>query len=411
MVGFMCHVSGKLDPSEFFYGLQLNFDGPPHMVQLRTAIEARVMADNVLPDGGEYYCAGVEILDMRVNLWVPLDHRHQLYSGCHITALRDVMNATAAGQIEQGHRRAEEKVAALGVNAQQLFDALDYDNAGVVSLKALLRVLRHDVNYAIDLFSAIDERSTGRVTFQDFTAAYHRHPRGMWTELHSRLQHGGKLPGGEASLLDGAPREGGSEAGGDVDRVVTFGSPERRGMGSASVLDTSATPMSTRMDLLSQGMGAAMPAIGSPDSVTLADIRVRPTPRVRPAGPPIPSSSPRLASVVSPLAAVTTPGGSAEDLSQSAKQGEVNRARAASVVAMFQGGVKSRPASKIGRSMLAAAREMKKRGTGSPAAAAPRLSPPGSSSGNAAVRSPLPSASGNPGIRAPAPLSPRATTK
>ena len=396
MVGFTCYVSGKFDPSEFFYGLQLNFDAPPHMVQLRSAVESRVMSDKVLPDGAEYFVQALEILDMRINLGVPLDNRHQLYSGCHVTAIRDAHNATAAGPIDNGNRRAEEKIAALSCSAQQLFDIMDYDNSGVVSMKSMLRVLRHDVNYAIDLFSAVDDRSTGRVTFQDFMTVYHRHSTETWRELHTRLQHGGRLPVDEAAEDGNGRREdyisrrdeaAGVEGGG----ATRFGSPMRRINGGGGVLDLSRSPMSTRMDLLSPGAGAEVPAGGTLETVTLADIRTGGVKKAAVAG----ASPPKIAVQQTGSVASAGSGGGASPTATALD--DVAAARAKSVVDMFKSSVNKRPASKIGQRVLAAARELKRRGNTPPASSpvASPASPSLSTTQKAVTRSPT---AGTPGM-------------
>ena len=198
MVGFTCTVCGRVDPSEFYCGLTLTFDGPPPLSTLKAAIEERVMADAVLPDGATYIVCDVEILDFRLGQWVPVDSRTQLYSGCQLAAIRDTTTGTAFGVVDVGNKRPDQKTTmlAFAADGQKLFAALDGRNAGVLTLKAMLKVLRHDVNYAIDLFTALDERAVGTVNFQDFMAAYHKHVPAFWRELHLRIQHGGKLPGG-----------------------------------------------------------------------------------------------------------------------------------------------------------------------------------------------------------------------
>jgi len=62
-------------------------------------------------------------------------------------------------------------------------------------MRSLLRALRHDVNYAIDLFSLLDQRATGSVTYQDFMAVFNERDSAFWHELALRLEHGGRLPG------------------------------------------------------------------------------------------------------------------------------------------------------------------------------------------------------------------------
>jgi hypothetical protein len=195
MVGFMCYVQGKLDPSEFFCGLQLSFGDHPHLLQLKNAIEERVTADSVIPDGSDYAVGDLEILDFRLNAWVPLDSRSQLYSGCFVAAIRDDVSATAAGAVDRANRKPETHVMGFALEARRLFDGLDADKSGVLTMRGMLRALRHDVNYAIDLFSSVDRRATGNVTFQDFMSEFNERKPQFWHELALRLEHGGKLPG------------------------------------------------------------------------------------------------------------------------------------------------------------------------------------------------------------------------
>lgn len=194
MPGFLCYVCGKIDPAEFFYNLQLTFDGPPHLTQLKKAIEERVMKDGVLPDGSIYAVCDVEVLDFRMNMWVTVESRHQLYSGCHLTAIRDTLSGTTAGLIDAASRSNVTTAQRLGfaMDAKEIFEALDTAGAGVLNLKSVLRVLRHDVNYAVDIFSAMDKRATGAITFQDFMTVYHERSKTVWRELQERIAHGGR---------------------------------------------------------------------------------------------------------------------------------------------------------------------------------------------------------------------------
>src|SRR3989338_1062513 len=194
-MGFLCYVCGKTDPSEFFYGMRLTFDGPPHLVQLKQAIEARAVQDNALPDGSKYIITDLEILDLRLNMWTPLDSRAQLYSGCHICAIRDSASATSSGPIDVARKLPQQRALGFALDVETTFRALDVENRGLVSLSNVLHVFRHDLNYAVDFFQLIDVRNCGQVTMQDVMSATAKRNSDFWKELQLRISRGGLDPG------------------------------------------------------------------------------------------------------------------------------------------------------------------------------------------------------------------------
>lgn len=195
MVGFLCYVCGKTDPSEFFYGMRLTFDGPPHLVQLKQAIEARAVQDSALPDGSRYVITDLEILDLRLNMWTPLDSRTQLYSGCHVCAIRDNGSATSSGPIDIARKLPQQRALGFALDVESTFRALDVENRGLVSLSNVLHVFRHDLNYAVDFFQMIDVRNCGQVTMQDLMSATAKKNSDFWKELQLRISRGGLDPG------------------------------------------------------------------------------------------------------------------------------------------------------------------------------------------------------------------------
>lgn len=192
MVGFLCTVSGKLDPNEFFFGLMLRFDNAPPLAVLKVAIETKVMEDGIAGDGAQFIVSDLEILDFRLNMWVNLESRTQLYSGCHITAIRDTVTASCAGPLEVLNKSIAQKVLGFAADAQKLFELLDVDNEGVVRMRGMIKVLRHDVNYAVDCFTKLDRRATGEISFQDFMSCYNdQSTEAFFDELRARAMHGG----------------------------------------------------------------------------------------------------------------------------------------------------------------------------------------------------------------------------
>ena len=227
-MGFLTYVCGKTDPSEFFYGMRLTFDGAPHLVQLKQAIEARVVHDNAVPDGAKYIITDLEILDLRLNMWSPLDSRSQLYSGCHVCAIRDNCSATSAGPVDVSRKLPQQRALGFALDVEATFRALDVESRGLVSLSNVLHVFRHDINFAVDFFQTIDLRNCGQVTMQDLLAATSRKPPDFWKELQQRISRGGVDPGmsatsayaGSSSSVGGA---GGGGGGGGAHSVLRGG--------------------------------------------------------------------------------------------------------------------------------------------------------------------------------------------
>jgi hypothetical protein len=253
MSGWMCLVQGKLTPTDFFFGLTLCFDGPPHLAELKRAIEESVVGNNLLAGGSDYIVGDVEILDFRLNTWINLESRGQLYSGCHLAAIRDTASGTCAGPFEAPKKGLDAKVLGFAVDAQRMFEAMDADCEGVLRLKSVLRSLRHDVNYAVDVFTRFDVRATGTVTYQDFVAVYQSATKSFLSELRERLQHGGR------SLADAAGA--GSSSTKDRDPLRGAGSSEgenRAGAGSPLAAITH--------NLLSGGFDQAAGSSGLPVS-------------------------------------------------------------------------------------------------------------------------------------------------
>lgn len=197
MTGFVLHVSGRTDPTQFFYNMALVFDGPPDLYSLKRAIEERILLDGLTCDGSSFIVSDIEILDFRVNQWVNLESRSQLYSGCFLTAIRDTVTTSCAGAVDTPSSSPQltiPQVLGFAAGSKRLFEILDIDSQGTLKLKGLLRVLRKDVHYAVDAFSFLDPEAEGTVTFQQFVALYlKRENRAFFSELQSRCEHGGVL--------------------------------------------------------------------------------------------------------------------------------------------------------------------------------------------------------------------------
>ena len=313
MVGFTCYVQGKVDPSEFFYGLRLCFDEPPHLSQLRRAVEEAVVGDNALPDGADYAVSDFEILDLRLNEWVMLETRAQLYSGCHLAAVRDAISSTCAGAVETVAQPLEKRVLGFALDARRVFEALDVESEGELRLKGLLTALRHDPNYAVDLFALMDQRNVGVVTLQDYMQWFNAAPSGQFRELHDRLRHGGMTTeqqwapnGGAASnatttgnedgipVLDGAPLSRNTSA---YTLVPLSEVRSKYTVPRTAQPPTSGTPPAPGRETPTQEAARGSRASKREGDSTKAPTNAVPSPADSPAPPP-------LASVVSGVAAV-----------------------------------------------------------------------------------------------------------
>lgn len=189
----LCYVSGRIDPTHFFYNMVVVFDEVPDLYSLRRAIEQRSHEDGLCPDGTEYTIADIEVLDFRINAWVNLESRGQLYSGCFLTAIRDVASSTSAGAVDTTSRTSMQRVLGFAVNAQRMFEALDIDGEGLLKLKGFLRVLRHDIEYAVDAMGFLDEDAAGVVTFQQFLLKYHDTANTpFFRTLKNRIENAGR---------------------------------------------------------------------------------------------------------------------------------------------------------------------------------------------------------------------------
>jgi hypothetical protein len=398
MVGFMCYVMGRLDPSEFFCGLQLTFGTPPHLAQLKQAIEERVVTDGVVPDGGEYGVGDVEILDLRLDAWVPLTSRGQLYSGCFLAAVRDAATSSASGVVDRVAKKPEAVVMGFALEARRLFDALDAESAGALSMRPILKALRHDVNYAIDLFSTLDRRGTGTISFQDFMAAFNERQPAFWHELALRIEHGGKLPGttGRTSTLfmpAGTYSEQQQRAA--ERRTTSGGGPAVGRRGSIARLaarddaDADAVIAAAAADVLSSFDASGKETLGEIPSPHLV-----PLPKLRPdsAKPNASAEGGRFDDEES-LAASTTKSASPAGGSYLPPD-EASRERARKVVSLLQGNMQRKATSpqpsKIGQRVLSAMRSMR-----------PRAATPPSGSLDSASLLAAPHAAQGPGVSPP----------
>ena len=254
MVNFLCYVCCLFEPNEFFAGLTLSFSNTPHLAQLKRDIEERVLTDGVLPDGSEFAVADIEILDLRYNMWVPLESRAQMYSGCHLTAIRDTLTGTCAGRVDAAHRRPDQHMRAFAMEAQQMYESLDVDNSGQLTLKTMLRALRHDVNYAVELFSELDQRAAGHITFVDFMTWVNNMDQATLRELQRRIIHGGR------------------PAANDADAATTMGEGGSYYSGLSVPIDhMSMLPSASSSRYLHHVGGQPMPDATSPSSVRAAE--------------------------------------------------------------------------------------------------------------------------------------------
>lgn len=190
---FICYVQGRTDPTHFFFGLLLQFDAIPAIAELHAAIEERLALDDVAVGSEAWVVRDLDILDLRLDQWVNLESRTQLYSGCYICAIRHPTFSTAAGAVDVGGATVEKRALGFAFDAQRLFEALDANNEGVVRLQSLLKVLRRDVDYAVGLYAAMNaDGDGGGVTFHSFLKLYHQEKnRGLFEELHKRLPYAG----------------------------------------------------------------------------------------------------------------------------------------------------------------------------------------------------------------------------
>jgi hypothetical protein len=397
MVGFMLYVCGRLDPTEFFYGMRLSFPEPPHLAQLKRSIESKVLADSggrggpsieggggltvpqslggpgsftatygtggvsaatvgapLLPDGSSYVVADLEILDFRLNEWVPLESRAQLYSGCQITAIRDATGSATAGTVDAVTGDAlGRRALGFALEAETIFRVMDYDSRGAVTLSHLLRVLRHDVNYAVDLFSLIDYRGVGAATLQDFIAVFRTRPLDFWRQVQQRLAHGGRADGvapgqSTASALGGGYQHPGTPTLGTVgpsygDSRYGYGSPGPSPTASPShrpVREPTLQPVSATAgrgiaaELNAIMTSSRVPARGEAESTTGAGVFAALTPDRRkqmllgqalsPATPPPAAGSPPPGGVTSPNAPGANAAGAAKTGTGAAPTGRLS---------------------------------------------------------------------------------------
>ena len=205
----MCYINGRIDPTQFFYNLMVVFDSQPDLHSLKRSIEQHVAEDGVCTDGGDFIVSEIEILDFRTNMWVNLESRAQLYSGCHLTAIRSLMGASCSGTIDRSRKTSLQRVLGFALDAQRIFEVLDIDDEGKIRLKGLLRVLRQDVDYAVDVFSFLDKSSEGQVSFQVFLQSFNDFSnRPFFDELQRRIAVGGKRIDTAASSSEGGSAGG-----------------------------------------------------------------------------------------------------------------------------------------------------------------------------------------------------------
>lgn len=189
----MCYVSGRTDPTQFFYNVMVVFDAPPDLHTLKRSIEQHINDDALCSDGAEFIVSDIEILDFRVNSWVNLESRAQLYSGCHLTVIRSLIGATCSGAVDRSNKTSMQKVLGFAIEAQRMFEVLDVDDENKIRLKGLLKVLRHNVDYAVDVFSFLDRNSEGFVSFQNFLISFNDfNNRNFFGELQKRISSGGR---------------------------------------------------------------------------------------------------------------------------------------------------------------------------------------------------------------------------
>lgn len=230
LMTILCYVSGRLDPTQFFYNLVVVFDQVPDLYSLRRAIEQQANEDGLCTDGSEYNISDIEILDFRINSWVNLESRSQLYSGCFLTAIRDLATSSCAGSVDTTSRTSMQRVLGFAVNAQRMFEALDIDGEGLLRLKGFLRVLRHDVDYAVDAMGFLDEDAAGVVTFQQFVQKFHDSANNaFFKSLKSRIENAGR---DIADPCDDLPpvEEHAHTAGGDVPMKSAMGGLKSPGL-------------------------------------------------------------------------------------------------------------------------------------------------------------------------------------
>ena len=214
--GFMCYASGRVDPTQFFYNMCLTFAAPPSLAELKAAVEERTATDNCVPDGSAYRVGDVEILDFRLGMWVTLESRRQLYSGCQLNIIRSLASSSAAGMADKAFRPPNERVLRFAHEAQLLFEGLDADDDGALRLPGFLKAYRADVDFAVEAFSALDTKVEGFVSYRDFLALSKEDAlRPLFVEMQLRLAtHGAPLtPPGSSSEEEAYYTFGGRKVG------------------------------------------------------------------------------------------------------------------------------------------------------------------------------------------------------
>ena len=200
----MCYVQGRTDPTQFFYNLTLSFDEHPDLAALKGAIEQRLNEDNIAGEGSDFIVSDIEILDFRLNQWVNVERRSQLYSGCSLCAIRDISTGSSSGAVDRSNTIEIRRVLGFALDAQRLFDALDSEGTGFIRLKNMLRVLRHDVEYAVDAFSTLDAFNDGEVSFQSLLSLFNQpEHQTFFQELKNRIAQGGQRV--EGRILSSVP--------------------------------------------------------------------------------------------------------------------------------------------------------------------------------------------------------------
>lgn len=191
--GFVCYVSGRVDPTQFFYNMAITSSSVPSLSQLKASIEERVLIDNCVPDGSEFRVSDIEILDFRVGMYVTLESRRQLYSGCLLNVIRSLTTSSAAGMADRAYKPPRERMLRFAFEAQSLFEALDTEDEGLLRLPGFLRVFRADVDFAVEAFSVLDQKVNGFITYRDFLALTKVEKlEPFFREMQRRIETGGQ---------------------------------------------------------------------------------------------------------------------------------------------------------------------------------------------------------------------------